>query len=398
VIVFSSLVRSAPAVALVGLAACGDKPAEQTAPPPAPVAIVTIRAENLPNVIELPGRIEAVRTAEVRARTNGIVLRRLYKEGTDVREGAPLFQIDAREYRAQVQQGQAALQRALAARANAASVVARYRPLVADRSVSGQENDSAVSQLRQADAQVAEARATLAQSQLQLSFTTVRAPLTGRVGRAEVTEGALVSGTEATLMTRVDQLAPVYAVFTQSNSAILDTIAQIRSGELRIASANSVDVRLILDNGADYGIVGRLDFTDQSVDPQTGSQTTRAVFPNPARTLAPGQFVRARITAGTMRGGVAVPTRAVQFKGEQASVSVIGQGNTLVARPIQLGTQVGGRWIVLSGLKPGDRVVVDGWQKVRPGQKVAPRDASARPGQHPTATPASQTPAATGGR
>ncbi len=347
---------------------------------------MTIGAETLPNIIELPGRIEAVRTAEVRARTNGIVLRRLYQEGTDVREGTPLFQIDPREVRAQVQQAQAALQRAIAARTNAASVVSRYRPLVADRSVSGQENDSAVSQLSQADAQVAEARATLRQNQLQLSFTTVRAPIAGRVGRAEVTEGALVSGAEATLMTRVDQLAPVYAVFTQSNSAILDSIAQVRSGDLSIASLKSIEVRLILDNGADYGIVGRLDFTGQNVDPQTGSQMIRAVFPNPGRLLAPGQFVRARITAGTIRGGVAVPARAVQFQGAQTSVSVVSTDGTVMARPVQLGAQTGARWIVQSGLKAGDRVVVDGWQKVRPGQKV--RIQGAQGSAMATATPA----------
>lgn len=355
----------------LSLGACGGQAdQQQTTPPPPLVQSITIGAEALPNIIELPGRIQAVRSAEVRARVNGIVQRRLYQEGTDVAEGAPLFQIDPSQYRAQVQQGQAALQRALAARANAASVVARYRPLVADRSVSGQENDSAVSELRQAEAQVAEARAALAQNQLELGYATIRAPIAGRVGRAEVTEGALVSGGEATLMTRVNQMTPVYAVFTQSNSAILDMIAQVRSGAVQLSSLSNIEVRLVLENGADYGIVGRLDFTDQSVDPETGTQTARAIFTNPQRLLSPGQFVRGRLEIGTVRGSVAVPERAIQFQGEQASVTVIGAGDVAASRPVQLGAQIGGRWIVQSGLKAGERVITDGWQKVRPGQKV----------------------------
>jgi len=370
------------AIVSVSLSGCGGDSARQPVAPPMVVKIVTVRAESLPNIIELPGRIEAVRTAEVRARTNGIVLQRLYQEGTDVRAGTPLFKIDPREYRARVQQAQAALQRAVATQANAASVVARYRPLVADRSVSGQENDAAVSNLRQAQAQVAEARAALAESQLQLDFTTVRAPIRGRVGRAEVTEGALVSGAEATLMTRVDQLAPMYAVFTQSNAAFLDTLESLRSGNLRIGNPDRIEVRLVLDNGSEYGPLGHLDFSDQSVDPQTGSKIVRAVFPNPEGLLAPGQFVRARVTAGTTRGGLAVPARAVQFQGAQTSVSVVTADGTVAVRPVQLGTQLADRWMVQSGLKAGERVVVDGWQKVRHGQKVRAqpaRDAASAP-------------------
>ncbi|WP_439532277.1 efflux RND transporter periplasmic adaptor subunit [Polymorphobacter sp.] len=361
-----------PALVFAGLAlaSCGSDQPQQAAPPPTMVETIVLQPETVPNIIELPGRIEAIRTAEVRARTNGIVEKRLYREGTDVKAGTPLFLIDPREYRAQREQAQAALQRALAARENAASVVARYKPLVADRAVSGQENDLALSTLRQAEAQVTEARAALAQSDLQLSFTTVRAPISGRVSRAEVTEGALVSGTEATLMTRVDQSSPAYAVFTQSSSAILDMMAEVRAGQLQIAELGTIKVRLILENGADYGLVGQLDFADQSVDPQTGSQTVRAVFANPNRVLVPGQFVRGRIEAGTLRGGFAIPERAVQFQANQASVSVVDADNEVSLRPVQLGAQVGGRWVVQSGLKAGERIITDGWQKVRPGQKV----------------------------
>lgn len=359
------------------LAACSQQQGQQAAPPPTLVDVVTVSNETLPNIVELPGRIQAVRTAEVRARTNGIVLRRLFREGSDVTAGTPLFEIDPREYRAKVKQATAALDRAIAARSNAASVVQRYRPLVSDRSVSGQENDAAIADLRQADAQVAEARAELEQARLQLSFTTVRAPISGRVDRAEVTEGALVSGNDATLMTRVNQLTPVYAVFTQSNSAVLNALQQVRAGDLKIGSLESVKVRLTLDNGRDYGPVGHLDFTEQSVDPQTGSQIVRAIVPNPGKMLAPGQFVRARVIAGQLAGGIAVPARAVQLQGSQASVSVVNQDGTVASRPVQLGAQIGSRWAIASGLSAGDRVVVDGWQKVRPGQKVRMKRAAA---------------------
>lgn len=199
----------------------------------------------MPLPLELPGRIASVRMAEVRARTDGVVQRRLYEEGSDVKAGTALFIIDPRDYRAQVQSAEASLKRALAAQQNAGSIVRRYKPLMADRAVSAQEYDSACSDLQQAEAQVKEARAALARAQLQLSYTTVRAPASGQVGRAEVTEGALVSGGEATLMTRVDQLSPVYAVFAVSNAFILDTIQKVQRGAVRFSS--STRVKLVLE-------------------------------------------------------------------------------------------------------------------------------------------------------
>lgn len=369
--------------AVLALGGCGKTQEQPAAPPPTTVVAMTVSAEPLPNIFELPGRIEAVRSAEVRARTAGIVLRRLYTEGTDVQAGAPLFEIDPRESRAQVQQSRATLERAQAAEANAGSIARRYEGLVADRSISAQEYDSAVSDLRQARAQVAEARATLAQAELQLSYTVIRAPIAGRVGRAEVTEGALVSGGEGTLMTRIDQMSPVHAVFAQSNVAALDMIARIRAGGLQPGSNAQSSVTLTLANGAQYSQTGRLDFTDQFVEPSTGSQTVRAIFGNPDRLLRPGQFVRGRVQVGVIPAGIAVPQRAVQFRGSQASVTLVGPDGAAVARPVTLGAQIGDRWAVESGLKVGDRVIVEGWQKVRPGGKVqiqgAVPPAAARP-------------------
>lgn len=351
------------------LSACGGAGDQPAAPPPVIVQTIVVKTQNVPNIGELPGRVQAVRTAEVRARTDGIVERRLYEEGSVVKQGTPLFQLDARDYRAQVEQAQGTLQRALAARSNAASVVRRYDPLVSQRAISGQEYDSARNDLAQAEAQVTEARAALTRADLQLGYTIVRAPLSGRVGRAEVTEGALVSASQATLMTRVDQISPVYAVFTESNSAILTLTQQFNAGQLSYSPAN-LTVQLVLENGTAYPITGRVDFTDASVDPTTGSQTIRARFDNVDGLLAPGQFVRGRIQAGVLQNGILLPARAVQFKGEQASVSVLGKDGDVVSRPVSVGSLAGQNWIIKSGLRPGERVIVDGWQKVRPGLKA----------------------------
>jgi len=361
------------------LSGCSDGQKDQ-APPATAVETITVRPEEVPNILELPGRIQAVRTAEVRARTDGIVQRRLFEEGSIVAAGTPLFAIDPRDYRAQVQQAQGTLQRAEALRDNAQSVVHRYDPLIADRAVSRQEYDAARSDLAQAQGQVVEGKAALDRSRLQLGFTTVRAPIAGRVGRAEVTEGALVSDGQASLMTRIDQITPVYAVFSQSNAAILDLVQKARAGSIKLPSPNSVSVRLILENGTEYPVAGRIDFTGANVDPATGSQTIRAQMSNTQQLLAPGQFVRGRIEAGTIANGITIPARAVQFKGEQASVSVLGSDGTVISRPVTLGTLLGERWVVQSGLKAGERVIVEGWQKVRPGQKA--RDAaSSQPAQ-----------------
>jgi RND family efflux transporter MFP subunit len=359
-----------PIFGLLGmLSACGDT-SETAAPPPVPVEVMIVKGQAVPNVVELPGRIAAVRTAEVRARTDGIVERRLYNEGSHVAAGTPLFLIDPRDYKAQVQSAEAALQRTTAARQNAASIVKRYEPLMSERAVSAQEYDAARSDLQQAEAQVADARAALARAQLLLSHTTVRAPIAGRVGSAEVTEGALVSGAEGTLMTRVDQVSPVHAVFAESSASILDLIRQVRSGELTFPSLNRVEVKLILENGETYGPIGHLDFTSTVVDPETGTQVVRAQFDNPQQLLAPGQFVRGQIRAGIRDNGIVVPARAIQFSGEEAKVSVLGKDGTVSSRPVTLSALIDQGWIIRSGLKPGERVIVEGWQRARPGQKA----------------------------
>ncbi|WP_395068608.1 efflux RND transporter periplasmic adaptor subunit [Paraburkholderia silvatlantica] len=364
---------------LIGIAAtllltgfgCRDRQAQSgAAPPPPSVLVETVAAQSIPRVIELPGRIEAIRSAQVRARVDGIVERRLFEEGTDVRAGAPLFLIDSRDYEAALQQAQAALNRARAVQGNAASEVARFKPLAARQVVSAQEFEAATAALQQADANVADARAAVTLAQLRLDRCTVRAPIAGRVGRALVTEGALVSAAGATLLTQVNQLTPVNAVFTQSNISLLEVRKQIASGTLAAPAADRAQVRLTLANGDDYSEPGVLDFTDLVVDPSTGTQVLRARFNNASRILLPGQFVRGRIVIGTIPNGLVVPARAVQFDSNGASLSLVADDDTVVRRNVVLGPQEAGQWVVKDGLEPGERVIVDGWQRVQPGQRV----------------------------
>lgn len=300
-----------------------------------------------------------------------------------MRAGAPLFQIDARDYRAQVQQAQAAVQRADAAR----QLGRGRRPLPATGEPPGrqaQEFDAAVASARQADASLSDAKAQLTLARLRLERTTVTAPIAGRVGRAQVTEGALVSAASATLLAQINQLSPIHAVFTQSNTAILDFGEQVREGRVDAAELRHIEVRLILANGREYEEPGQLDFTDLAVDPSTGTQTLRARFGNPARTLLPGQFVRGRIVLAKAGQGIRIPERAVQIEGGTASVALVADDGTMVRRNIALGSQDRGQWTVLDGLKAGERVVVDGWHRVQPGQRVtarpAPVPAASQPG------------------
>lgn len=364
----------------LGLAGCGDS-ADSTAVvlPPTTVSVVTVGNKPIDLDIELPGRIEPIRTAEVRARVDGIVEKLLYTEGSDVNAGDPLFQIDSSDYRAQLAQADASLQRALAVQKNARSVTDRFRPLVQRQAVSAQEYEAAIAALGQAQANVADARAAVTLAQLRLDRCIVKAPIAGRVGRALVTEGALVSAASATLLAQINQLSPISATFTKSNTAILDLTEYARASGLATAGANSLQVRLRLANGREFPEAGVVDFADLSVDRTTGAQTLRARFDNPDRALLPGQFVTGQIHIGVRQNGMLVPTRAVRLSGDSASVFVIGPDETVVVTPIVVSEQLGGEYVVRSGLSPGDRVVVDGWHKVRPGQRVTPVDVTGKP-------------------
>ncbi|HEX6598968.1 MAG TPA: efflux RND transporter periplasmic adaptor subunit [Gemmatimonadaceae bacterium] len=370
------------------LAACSGS-AAPPAPPPPEVGIITLATQPIVNVIELPGRLQATRTAEVRARVDGIVQRRLYTEGTDVRAGQPLFAIDPRELRAKLNAAEAALSRAEATEANAQQDVTRYKGLVAQQALSQQEYDAAVARLRTAQADVAQARAQIAAARLNLDYTTVTAPISGRAGRAMVTEGALVSGGAATLLTTIEQIDPIYANFSQSSSDLLDLRNRISSGAIQVPTPNNVPVHLVLEDGSVYGMTGHLDFVDMAIDEATGTAALRAEFPNPQRTLLPGQFVRGRIEAGVQAKGLLVPQRAVTVTPQGATVMVVNAKNVAEVRPVKVGPLEGGSWVIESGLDPGEHVIVDGLQKAAPGKPVKPVAVSTTP-------PAAPQPADTG--
>ena len=349
------------------LGACGgedDSPARQG--PAAVVQTEVVRSAAVPNVVELPGRIEAVRSAQVRARVDGIVERQVYEEGTDVAAGAPLFQIDPRDLRARLQQARAALASGKAARAHAATMSNRLSMLVGRRAVSVQENETPEATLRQAEAGLLEAQAAVERAELQLGYATVRAPIAGRAGRAQVSEGALVSAAGATLMTQVDQLDPVFATFNPSSAALAGLLARVDGQPSRRMS-----VVLIMENGERFAHEGVVDFTEKAVDPVTGSRTLRARFDNPQRLLLPGQFIRGVVTAGTIPGGVSGPGGAGALGAGGASVMTVNEDGVVARQVVTLAGQAQGRWIVQEGLKPGERIVIDGWHKVQPGQHVA---------------------------
>ncbi|ALM86831.1 multidrug transporter [Bordetella sp. N] len=363
---------AATCASVVALTGCDDKQQVAAAGPPPAVAVtvMTIASHGAAAQIDLSGRVEPIRTAEVRARVDGIVQKLLYTEGTDVNAGAPLFAIDDSDYRAQLEQANAMLQRALAVQTNAQSVVARFRPLVQRQAVSAQEYEAAVSAQGQAQASVADARAAVTLAKLRLERCVVRAPIAGRVGRALVTEGALVSAASATLLAQINQLSPIFATFPKSNTAILDLMDEARQGGLQLSKDIRFPVQITLANGRAYDETGEVDFADLSIDPATGAQSVRARFQNADRVLLPGQFVTGRFRIGERQDAVLVPSRAVALNAGGASVYVVGADDIAHLRQVVLGDQQQGQWEVRSGLATGERVIVDGWQKIAPEQRV----------------------------
>lgn len=383
-----SRVRSfASAGVALGLLLAACSPDAPPAPPPPEVNIVTVGAQPVPNIIELPGRVQAYRTAEVRARVDGIVERRLFEEGSFVSAGKALFRIDPRQLTANANAARAQLARAQATAANARQVVNRYQPLLSEQAIGKQEYDAAVAAQRTAEADVQSAQANLDSARLSLGYASVTAPIGGRARRAEVTEGALVSAAQGTLLTTIEQIDRVYVNFGQSSSDLMAIRRDIESGKLEIPPVGRVEVQLVLEDGTPYPVIGHLDFLDLSLDEATGTAALRAEFPNPRDSLLPGQFVRARIKAGYRPNGIVIPQRAVKLSADAATVMILDPKNIVTIRPVKLGAMQQGQWTILDGLRPGDRVIVDGLQKVQPGQpaKVG-GTASKRPTPAKTAT------------
>lgn len=363
-------------VSATTLVACGKK--EGGAPagggmPPAEVGVMTVAPRPIGLTTELPGRLEASRVAQVRARAAGIVLKRLFREGGDVKAGQALFQIDAGPYRAALDSAQANLARSQANLAQASAQAERYKPLVEANAISKQDYINAVAAHKQAEADVAAGRATVQTAQINLGYSTVTAPIGGRIGRALVTEGALVGQGEATQLAVVQQIDPMYVNFTQSTTEVLRLRRALEAGQLQRAAGGAASVQVLLDDGSAYAKPGRLLFTDLTVDPSSGQVTLRAEVPNPDGLLLPGMYVRVRLQQAQIDKAILVPQQAVTRSHESDTVLVVGADNKPLPRPIKIGSAQGHDWIVLDGLKAGERVIVDGFQKMMvPGAPVKP--------------------------
>jgi membrane fusion protein (multidrug efflux system) len=361
------------AIALASAAlACSRKPAAAPAAGPVEVAVVTLAPTAVTLTKELPGRTSAYRVAEVRARVNGIVLKRLFVEGSDVKEGQPLFAIDPAPYQAALEGAKAQVARAEATVANARLQAQRYGELVGENAVSKQEYDNAMAALKASEADLAAGRAAVQTAQINLGYTTVTSPVSGRIGRSAVTEGAYVQQSQATLLATVQQLDPMYLDLTQSSTEALRLRRALESGALQSAGrGKGAKVKLVLEDGAEYPLAGALQFADVTVDPGTGSIALRAIFPNPRGELLPGMFVRARLDEGVNPEALLVPQQGVtrDQKGLPTALVVNGE-NKVERRQLETERAVGDAWLVTKGLAAGDRVIVEGLQKVRPGAEV----------------------------
>ncbi|SOQ10449.1 secretion protein HlyD [Pseudomonas syringae pv. persicae] len=373
--------RVMPAIALLaalGLAGCEQKPQQDPAASAAPkeVEAVAVKAESFTVVDELPGRIEPVRVAQVRARVAGIVLTRNFEEGADVRAGAVLFQIDPAPFKAALSKAQGDLARTEATLFETQATVKRYESLVEIEAVSRQTFDTARSALQNAAAARKSAQADVETARLDLGYATVRAPISGRIGRAMVTEGALVGQGETTLLATIQQLDPVYADFTQPVADALQMRAAIQEGRLPKGGEDALSLSV---DGTDYQSSGTLLFTDVAVDRTTGQVSLRARFANPKGVLLPGMYVRVRTPQRVDANAILVPQRAVQRSSDGAArVLVIAQDGTAEARPVKTGAMQDSHWQITEGLKEGEQVIIGNMTGINPGDKVVPKSPSAQ--------------------
>ena len=364
------------------LAACGPSSAPGGGPggmPPAEVGVVTVTPGDIGLVSELPGRLEASRVAQVRARAAGILQQRLFREGSDVQAGQPLFRIDPAPYAA-------ALARAEANLAQAATLAERYKPLVEANAVSKQEYANAVAAHKVAEADAQTAR-------INLGYANITSPISGRIGRALVTEGALVGQGEATQLAVVQQINPMYVNFTQSAGEVMALRRAMEQGQLKRAGKDAASVRIVLEDGSEYAQAGKLLFSDLTVDATSGQITLRAEVPNPGGTLLPGLYVRVRLEQAQASNAITLPQQAVTRSPQGDTVMVVGADGKVSPRSIKVGNQQGGQWVILDGLKAGEQVMVDGFQKLRGDAPVKPVPWQA-PGTPPAAPNSKAAPSA----
>ena len=379
---------------LLVLAACSpaaDGPAKAGGPPgggmpPATVGVVTVQPGDVALSTELPGRLEAWRVAQVRARVPGIVAKRLFTEGALVKAGQPLFQLDAAAYQAALASAQATLARSEAGVAQAQAQLQRNQPLAEAKAISAQEWLVTQTTLKQAQADAASTRAALQIARINLDYASITAPIAGRIGRALVTEGSLVGQGDATQMAVIQQTDRLYVNFTQPAADALRLRKAFDAGQLkRVAGGAAAELRIVLEDGSDYPLPAKLLFADPTVDAATGQVSLRAELPNPQGLLLPGLFVKVRLVQATSQNAIRLPKQAVTRGPAGDSVLVVGADNKPAPRPVKIGASLGQDWVVLGGLAAGERVIVDGFQKMMPGAPVnpVPWAAPAKPGSAP---------------
>ncbi|HPX60558.1 MAG TPA: efflux RND transporter periplasmic adaptor subunit [Deltaproteobacteria bacterium] len=371
---------------ICALGACG-KPSKGGAPQGgAPeVSVVVIKPEKARLTTELPGRTSAFQISEVRPQVGGIIQKRLFTEGADVKAGDALYQIDPASYKAAHASAKANLAKAEASLLPARLKAGRYQELIKIKAVSQQEADETAAALKQAEAEVEAAKAALETARINLGYTRIIAPISGRIGKSTVTNGALVTASQATALTTIQQLDPVYVDVTQSSSEMLQLKRSIESGVFRKGTKTQASVKLLLEDGSAYPVEGTLKFSDITVEQSTGSVTLRSIFPNPKKLLLPGMFVRAVLEEGVNDQAILVPQRGVtRNPSGNAMVLVVGAEDKVEIRPIKVVRTVGDKWLVSEGLKEGDRVIVEGLQKARPGTPVKTVLFGAKPAQQET--------------
>jgi len=358
------------------LAGCGPSSTAPAGPaggmPPTEVGVVTVTPGDVGLITELPGRLEASRVAQVRARAAGILQKRIFTEGNEVRAGQALFEIDAAPYKAAFDSAQANLAKAEANLMQASAQATRYKPLAEAKAISQQEYVSAQAASKQAEADVAIGKAAVQTARINLNYATVTAPISGRIGRALVTEGALVGQGEATQLAVIQQINPMYVNFTQSAAEVLKLKAGLTNGQFKQAGKGAASVTIILEDGSTYAHTGRLLFTDLTVDATSGQVTLRAEVPNQENQLLPGLYVRVKLEQAQVNGAILLPQQAVTRSVQGDTVMVVGPDNHLAPRPIKLGSAQDNKWVVLSGLKAGEQVMVDGFQKLPRGKPGDP--------------------------
>jgi membrane fusion protein, multidrug efflux system len=360
------------------LAACSSGKTAAPVSPPPEVGVVTLHPQPVTITIDLPGRLAAYRVAEVRPQVSGVIVKRLFTEGSEVKAGQQLYQIDPAPFQANLESAQASLARARATLKSAALLTQRYKPLAEAHAVSQQNYDNAIAAESQAEADIASAKAAVDTARINLAYTRMFSPISGRTGRSSVTEGALVDANQRTALVVVQQLDPIFVDVTQPSTMLLRLQREIANGQMKNVGEGQARAQLILEDSTRYEQAGKLQFAEVAVDAGTGSVTLRAVFPNPRHILLPGMFVHEQLEEGVDEQGLLVPQRAITHNSRgEATTMVVGADNTVSTRVIKTERAVGDQWLVSDGVAAGDRVIVAGLQRLGSGvAEVKPKEVS----------------------